>query len=209
MRHLYSPRGFHNYQTSESEKSTHDTLHKKRDTPREVALDEPTAIVNPHGRGVPDNVARELDTCQLSSVMRRGNLRLVDGHNGGQSTDSETGYDSAKHHDAHVGGKGLESTSDEKYTGAVQDSASPSNDITDPADYQRRNQSTNFEDSDHGTHMGLGRMVEVVDKVRAAARLKLACLGLTPPSQQDEKDSDLRDDARHDTLVIAEKEDTE
>jgi hypothetical protein len=58
--------------------------------------------------------------------------------------------------------------------------------------------------------MGFGRMFEVVNEVRATARTMVSLSGLFRESgiEMDRISIDLRDDARHDTLVVPEKEDT-
>lgn len=100
--------------------------------------------------------------------MRGGDFGLVDGHNGGEHTNTETGNDTAKHHHGHRVGEGLESATNEKNARAIEDGLSSPDDISDAADNQGRDEGTNLEDSNHSTYIGFGRMAKVVHEVWAA-----------------------------------------
>lgn len=64
-------------------------------------------------------------------------FRLIDRHDGGQSTHAETGNDSTHHHHSHIYSAGLKGTSDEEDHGPIENGLAPAYQIPD-ASYQQR-----------------------------------------------------------------------
>lgn len=62
-------------------------------------------------------------------------LGLVDGNNGRQHTNAQTGNNTAKHHHGHRGSKRLQTTADKKDARTVENRSSAANYVTDSSDY--------------------------------------------------------------------------
>lgn len=116
--------------------------------------------------------------------MRWRNLRLVNRHNGRKGTNTQTSKDTTEDHHGHTSSEGLECTANDENDCAVEDGESTTENVTNTAYTQRRDKSSDLEDSNHCTNLCSCRLVEVVFEVVAG------------------------DDTAHDTLVITEQENT-
>lgn len=126
------PWRFTNDQTAETQQGSHDTLHQERRSPRVVALHVTAEVVHPNTGSITSNIARELDTGQLATIVRRTDLRLVDRYNRGERSDTKTGDESPNHHHGHTICKGLEHASNEENHGSIEDGTAASDNVSDP-----------------------------------------------------------------------------
>ncbi|CAF3586423.1 unnamed protein product [Fusarium graminearum] len=130
------PRGLNNDKTTQAEEGAHDTLQSERNAPGIVILDVAAAVIDPDRCGVTDNVSCKLNAGQLSSIVRRRNLGLVNRHDSRECTNAKTGNETAGHHHRHRSSQCLECTSDEEDARTVENSPSSSDNISNATDHQ-------------------------------------------------------------------------
>jgi hypothetical protein len=171
-------------------------LEEKREAPRVVVIDEATKIVNPHTGCISSYIASEFNACELSAVMRRleihqhilherkgerlpwkmiglattyRNFRLVDWHDGGESTNAKTSNDTTDYHHGNACCTCLKSAANEEHNRAIKDSLSAAENITNTSHKKGRYECSDFENRNYGANGSPRGLVEIVFEVPATA----------------------------------------
>lgn len=131
------PWGFRNNQRARRKQTSHYALHKQWQAPRIMALDVTAEVVHPNTGSVSHDISSKLDAGELAAVMGRRDLRLVNGHNRRETSDSHSRNDTAYDQGGHSICPCLHSSSDHEDNRSVKDRLPPSNDVSYAPHYER------------------------------------------------------------------------